>query len=179
MAPAWLKSIATSQFFIAGSIGSPRSHCATISISGSSLARSATVFPMRPAAPTSNTRTGDFFIKAKPSPYPLLFEGRGDLRLHLESRSRHTLRSGSVGLSPRGERIEVRVSFVSLKFLERFAQSRLVRLAHLAQRQTNFARHRAAPAECRLHRNRVWLDEQVFKQRQQSSMQFRRRFQVA
>src|SRR5205823_3985919 len=80
----------------------------TISISGSSLARSTTVFPMRPAAPTSNTRTGDFFIKAEPSLYPLPFEGRGDLRVHLESRSRHTLRSGSVRLSPRGERIEVR-----------------------------------------------------------------------
>src|SRR6266487_3866788 len=75
MAPAWLKSIAASQFFIAGSIGSPRSHCASISISGSSVARWTTVFPIRPAEPMSNTRRGDFFIKAAPSPYPLPFEG--------------------------------------------------------------------------------------------------------
>ena len=48
---------------------------------------------------------------------------------------------------------------IRIEFLERFAQGRLVRVAHLAQWQANVARHCAAPAEGRLHWNRVWLDE--------------------
>src|SRR5207253_5225310 len=50
-----LKSIATSQFLIAGSIASPRSHCATMSILGSFLARSTIVGPFD-RAPRSASR---------------------------------------------------------------------------------------------------------------------------
>src|SRR6266545_170819 len=46
-------------------MASPISHCATISMFGSSFARSIIVFPMRPAAPTSNTRTLAF-IRGNP-----------------------------------------------------------------------------------------------------------------
>src|ERR1043166_2214858 len=94
-------------------------------MSGSFRASSRTVFPMRPAAPTSSTRTGEFFMVAS--------------------------------------------SELSLRFevLERLAQARLVRFAHLAQRQTNFRGHRTAPAERCLHGNRIRLDKQVFEQRQE------------
>src|SRR5215470_7424093 len=85
MLSAWLKSIATSQFLIAGSIESPKSHCATISISASLRAISSTVFPMRPAAPMSSTRTGELFIFAEPSLYALPLEGRGDWIAQLDA----------------------------------------------------------------------------------------------
>src|SRR5438046_6739396 len=129
---------------MAGSSGSPKSHCATMSIFGSALARSTTVFPMRPAAPTSNTRTGDDFMLPQPSPYPLPSKGRGDSSL---------TRCDVLFASPlaEGERIEVRGSrseiiFFSLEFFQRFAQAVLVCFAHFAQWQANFARHRATPA---------------------------------
>src|SRR5438067_10676436 len=64
---------------MAGSIGSPRSHHATMSILGSSFARSLMVFPIRPAAPMSNTRTADDFILEEHDPLPR--EGKGDCPL--------------------------------------------------------------------------------------------------
>src|SRR5262249_59877820 len=73
MASAWLKSIATSQFRMADSIESPRSHRAAMSAFGSSFATSTMVLPMRPAAPISKTLTrGDFTLE---EPYLLNEEG--------------------------------------------------------------------------------------------------------
>jgi len=48
--------------FIGGSIESPRSQRAAMSMLGSPFARALIVFPMRPAAPISNTRILEFFI---------------------------------------------------------------------------------------------------------------------
>src|SRR5947208_14658732 len=65
---------------------SPRSHRAMISIFELSSARSVIVFPMRPAAPTSNTRRADVFIVTEPSPYPLPLQGRGGAHCSYEIR---------------------------------------------------------------------------------------------
>src|SRR4029077_14248637 len=100
---------------------------------GSLCARSRTVFPMRPAAPMSSTRTGsDLILETLTLPSPFGRERRfelGDLRrfpppLPFEGRG---LRGG----------VQAQNSFWLLEFLQRLAQTRLVRFAHLAQRQTN------------------------------------------
>src|ERR1700747_3712821 len=102
-------------------------------MSGSVSARSSTVFPMRPAAPTSKTRTGDSFIAAQFIRSSLRCPQRSSLDslLYVAFCAEDSARYNTCELSLR------------FKIFQCFAQARLVGFAHLAQRQTNVRGHRA------------------------------------
>src|SRR5262249_9170889 len=105
---------------------------------------------MRPAEPISRRRTRDFFIVGS-----ILYAVVSAVLSGVHTRDRQYRRCCAEAAHAT---VPLRSS-IRFEFLERFAQVCLVRLAHLAQWQANVARHCAAPAEGRLHRNRVWLDE--------------------
>ena len=79
----------------------------------------------------------------------------------------------------RGEGLVGLASPITLELLERFAQTRLVRVHHFAKGQTNFGRHRAAPIERGFHRHRIRFNEQIFEQREHFAVQTFRRFEIA
>ena len=81
------------------------------------------VFPMRPAAPMSNTRTARHFILAE-----TLTPGKGEAT-RVSSQDSHVELDYA---ARRKRRRRCGVSFTSLKFLERPAQARLICFAHLA-----------------------------------------------
>src|SRR5947209_373727 len=64
------------------------------------------------------------------------------------------------------------------EIIQRLAQTRLIWLAHLTQRQANFEGNGPAPGQRRLHRDRVRLDKQIFENRAHLPVQILRRFEI-